>query len=200
MVRKWQKKKRNTEGSEDAQLLLENLHLCLNDDEDPAIGNHTSCSGEKKMTKYERRDNDTSNFDGNTVVDVCRELVTTLHTKVKACMYHIGSDFEPTDRKQLAARAYYGFNQQYQYYKASLEKKDERKLLVRRQALSMVPSIHVDTESRADADKFSGILTREQAKQKAVEFVQWHLSPKDTDDAMSTRKPISFRKPIKTAK
>lgn len=135
----------------------------------------------------------------HSAVDACWKLVAKLYAKVKACVVHIGGDFDVTDHEQLVARAYFEYNQQYQLQRVALEK------MRRNQRARPMFSPDGDdgewenemgshdgetTTSRAVA----GIKTRVQAKQEADDIVQWFLKPRDTDDAMRTRKPISFRK------
>lgn len=203
MVRKFQKKKRNTEWLEDAESMLEELHLRQLDNDGSQIrGDSIECSPFRSEydpglpIQTSNRLNDTSVLDnGNTAVDACRKLVTTLHTKVKACMFHIGNDFDTCDNKQRSARAYFGFNQQYQYHKASVENKDRSKRQVRQSfKAANVTKVNATPEDMASMFQVNGILTREQAKQKADEIVQWYLMPKDTDEALIMRKPLSFRK------
>lgn len=203
-MRKFQKKKRNTEWLEHAEHMLEELHLRPLDKDGYQIrGDSIDCSPLRSefdpglpIQTGSRLNNDTAEIDDdNTAVNACWKLVTTLHTKVKACMFHIGNDFDPCDAKQLSARAYFGFNQQYQYHKACVENKDRSKRQVRQPfKAANGTAVHVPSEDMAASFQLDGILTREQAKQKADEIVQWYLMPKDTDDALMMRKPISFRK------
>lgn len=217
MIRKYQLHMKNrteyTQSMMDAQMMLEGLELSVDVDDDNGGAGADATAGARPSGTSSRVadvcDRQDRICDGTApaassqhpTVDSCRKLVVKLHAKVKACMVHIGGNFDVTDGKQLAARAYFEFNQQYQLQRHALERK-------RRHSAKRSPS---DMSIADDGDKdrknemaeapddtaawaAAGIKTREQAKQKADDIVQWFTTPRDTDAAARTRKPISFRK------
>lgn len=112
----------------------------------------------------------------------CQTLATTFRAKVKACMRHVGEDFNANDGLQLTARAYYEYNCQYQMEKF-------------RPWLRVEPTEDWSSAAVADTvEDTTGVTTREQTKLEADNVVRYFQTPRDTDDAKSTRKPISFRK------
>lgn len=199
----------------DARWMVEGLQLTTlvgndDDDDDNVTADTLPCGSSSKIVDVcypKRRVCDAAAvataaaaYTEHSAVDACRKLVVTLYAKVKACVVHIGGDFDATDDKQLAARAYFEYNQQYQLQRVALEK-------MRRNQRAR-PMFSPDGEDGGDWENemgshdgetttsraIAGIKTRVQAKQEADDIVQWFLKPRDTDDAMRTRKPISFRK------
>ncbi|VVC26669.1 Hypothetical protein CINCED_3A014946 [Cinara cedri] len=209
VVRKYQLRKKNqtecTRATMDAHRMLESLQLSIGvDSGGVTVGNVPCALVSEAADRDDRRNCRSSRISG---VDACRKLVAVLHAKVKACMVHIGGGFDATDDKQLAARAYFEYNQQYHVQRAALEKK----LRLQRTRLKQLSSDgdgdgdgDGENEMTIKADKSktaiataraaAGLKTREQAKQESEAIVEWFMTPKDSDDAKRTRKPISFRR------
>lgn len=120
-------------------------------------------------------------------VDACRKLVVKVHSKVKPCMAYVGGrSFDANDGKQLTAQAYFTFKQQCQIQDAVLKKRNRNR--------PPLLKMEVAPKDRTAVAAAAGIMTREQTKQQAEEIVQWFLTPKDAENSLRSRKPISFRK------
>lgn len=206
VVRKYQinKRKRNmcTEAINDVHRMLEGLELVFDDEKDRH--NENSGSQHADMLECIRPKSELDvivhghgatarTISGwNTAASACQKLVAMLRTKMKACVVHIGGDFNVDDDQQLVARAYFEYNQQFHLQKNTMAKneRDLRRVLAREDPSRMA----TDTRTTADSRTTARVLTREQSKRNSDDIVKWSVAPKDTDDAKRTRKPISFRK------
>lgn len=158
----------------------------------PAL--ETGFAEEGDRTTVERGGGDSSGADRMVAARACNKLVARLYAKVKSCMMHIGGDFDADDDQQLVARAYFEYHQQHQLQLATMETKDRyERSRNRRDADAGVAAADRELMA-AHARAGAGILTREQTKRQADDIARWFSSPKDTDDALRSRKPISFRK------
>lgn len=175
----------------DAVSMLEGLCLkktsCNADGNDYDTSNRTFSSAPETAFTADRRGHNKNTSGWELAVDACRKLAVEVHTKVKSCMAYVGGrSFDPADRRQLTARAYFTFKQQCHIQNEVLKKKEQN-----RPALQKVEVEVKDPWAGAAA---AGILTREQMKHQAEEIVQYFLTPKDADNTTKSRKPISFRK------
>ncbi|XP_060845250.1 uncharacterized protein LOC132924824 [Rhopalosiphum padi] len=190
VVRKYQLHRKNrdmdSEPMMDAQQMLDGLclqHLSVANDDCSTIR-------QTPTAKSIESTSETSNvFGRNPAVDACRKLSEVLYAKVKSCMVHVGSVFDSGDKKQLMARACFAYDRQTQIQWDVAATTDKKRRARDRLQLS-VDNIKDSTTNA----KTTGIMTRVQTKQQAQDIVQWCITPKDTDDAKRTRKPISFRK------
>lgn len=172
----------------DARQMLEGLRLkpCTVIDEDCTTVHEPSVVNSIDSTPGCR----TVDVSGrNPAVDACRKLSETLYAKVKSCMVHIGGAFDVNDKNQLMARACFAYDRQMQLQWDTVASKDRK-----RQSRDSLQLPVGNVKALAPDAKATGIMTRVQAKQQAEDIVQWCITPKDTDDARRTRKPISFRK------
>ncbi|XP_060856647.1 uncharacterized protein LOC132934357 [Metopolophium dirhodum] len=192
VVRKYQLHMKNpankdTESMMDARQMLEGLRLkpCTVLDEDCTTVHEPSVVKSIDSAPGCR----TVDVSGkNPAVDACRKLSETLYAKVKSCMVHIGGVFDANDRNQLMARACFAYDRQTQLQWDTVATKDRKRQARASLQLPVGKAKASVTDARA-----TGIMTRVQAKQQAEDIVQWCITPKDTDDARRTRKPISFR-------
>lgn len=179
---------KDTEAMMDARQMLEGLRLkpCTVLDEDcttvhePSVVKSIDSAPGCQMVDVSGK---------NPAVDACRKLSETLYAKVKSCMVHIGSEFDFNDKNQLMARACFAYDRQIQLQWDTAATNDRK-----RQAQASLQLLVEKAKSSAIDAKATGIMTRVQTKQQAEDIVQWCITPKDTDDARRTRKPISFRK------
>lgn len=173
----------------DAELMLEGLCLGLCAGDDDGTADRTRPGTAETASEVEDRHGhcDTSCSGWESAMDACRKLVVQVHTKVKSCMAYVGGrHFDETDDKQPVARAYFNAKQQSHIQGAVLRKNEQNRLTPRRAEGS--------ENDRWTGAAVAGILTREQTKDQAEKIVQWFLTPRDADDALKSRKPISFRK------
>lgn len=118
-------------------------------------------------------------------------------------MVHIGGHFDADDDNQLLARAYFAYNRQCQWRRRRAAGPRSTPLAVADAANDAADDDDGggggggggdDASAAAVATGGDGPVTREQTKRRADDIVRYFTTPRDTDDARRTRRPISFRR------